>query len=1171
MAILGLFIFSNSQVLAGEISYVNFDILVAIYRGQTPHGQYTPEQVQDIYVNMEKVREFYWRNSGGAVNLKLAFMEINETKVPEDYDGLGLKIQVVVDDLRERGVTNDQYDAVMCFDISAGGNFGGATLWELGSTKYSWTGAIDVWTPLHELHHSLEAMVNQSGFDYLDVHPNFVGIYGGNFDVNAYIFRNWPRLHWFELKPPWGTPVTTSDSDGDGLADNDPQAFLDEVRFGTNPSLSDTDGDGLSDLQEACASQDRSANPLNPDTDNDGINDGNDNCPTYAVNKWIPRYSPTLDGNIEPEWPAFYNYTAEGITTYLTWDSVGIHVAVRMLNPKPIKIYIDANHDGWLRGPSNDPTAADYNSIADNYEVIIDPVQKLVVTAHCRYPETKIWAGSPVWEETLIQPSHILLAVNVDSTEIELTIPKNASTYLVPESGQSIGITFNSGDKWFFDREHLVEVNLVDTVPEDLASPLMPTLTNPEDGHTVDLANPQVTFGWLPVFDTGPAGLKGYQFQLSELVTFEAPLVDIMTANNQYSIALPHQGTYYWRVRSKDNAGNMSAFTATKVVRYKNRPPELAPIGDKVVNECHLLEFSITATDLEGDELIYMAASNLPEGASFDPLTQIFSWTPDCAQAGTYPGVHFEVYSTNSGGSYSDCSDFEEITITVNDVTIDDHTPPSTPIVADQGQFAAQNCLYASWQSVESESAIVEYQYRITEDSTSGRVVVDWTSAGNSWYVYTNTEGLGLQDGHIYYYGVKARNCVGLWSDIGYSDGVIVDKTPPTIPGIPRLSSGTNPNNTGTYSITWTASTDNAGGSGLKGYYVTRNRQRITSFVTTNSYSEYNLPEGTYIYQVFAEDNVGNASGLSGKSQPIVVDKTPPVPPGIPYLSKGTNPNNTGTYSISWTASSDTGGSGLKEYQVYRNGSKIPTQIPITANSYSENNLPEGSYTYTIIAIDNAGNASSLSAASQPTVVDKTPPTGTIIINNDAAYTNTTSVTLNLSAIDTGGSGLDKMQFSNNGTTWSTTEVYATKKAWVLTTGDGIKTVYAKFKDLAGNWSTPVSDTIILDTTKPTITNILDSPDPFYTTKGQVSKISYTLADNLSSSLNVSIYVYTYTGTLVRTLGPYKQALGSNFTTWDGKDSKGAYVTNSFYKYQIKATDQAGNSTTSSYYYVTKM
>ncbi len=57
----------------------------------------------------------------------------------------------------------------------------------------------------------------------------------------------------------------------------------------------------------------------------------------------------------------------------------------------------------------------------------------------------------------------------------------------------------------------------------------------------------------------------------------------------------------------------------------------------------------------------------------------------------------------------------------------------------------------------------------------------------------------------------------------------------------------------------------------------------------------------------------------------------------------------------------------------------------------------------------------------------------------------------------------------SNTTTCSTWETYAPSKSWTLTTGDGSKTVYAWFKDVAGNADTsPYSSAIILDVTPPT-------------------------------------------------------------------------------------------------------
>jgi uncharacterized secreted protein with C-terminal beta-propeller domain len=89
-----------------------------------------------------------------------------------------------------------------------------------------------------------------------------------------------------------------------------------------------------------------------------------------------------------------------------------------------------------------------------------------------------------------------------------------------------------------------------------------------------------------------------------------------------------------------------------------NQSPILRAIGNKSVNEGADLNFTISATDLDGDALTY-SASNLPSGASFNASTHIFSWTPTYNQSGRYSNVHFEV----TDGSLTD---FENITIIVN-------------------------------------------------------------------------------------------------------------------------------------------------------------------------------------------------------------------------------------------------------------------------------------------------------------------------------------------------------------------------------------------------------------------------------------------------------------------------------------------------------------------------
>lgn len=117
------------------------------------------------------------------------------------------------------------------------------------------------------------------------------------------------------------------------------------------------------------------------------------------------------------------------------------------------------------------------------------------------------------------------------------------------------------------------------------------------------------------------------------------------------------------------------------------------------------------------------------------------------------------------------------------------------------------------------------------------------------------------------------------------------------------------------------------------------------------------------------------------------------------------------------------------------------------------------------------------------TYLDTTPPSGWMIVNGDACCTSITSVLLTLSAADEGsGMASGKMQFANSTTppsSWSSLETYRTQKSWTLSSGQGTKTVWARFQDAAGNYSTPTSDTILLDQTVPTVALSTTSPNPF--------------------------------------------------------------------------------------------
>ena len=186
------------------------------------------------------------------------------------------------------------------------------------------------------------------------------------------------------------------------------------------------------------------------------------------------------------------------------------------------------------------------------------------------------------------------------------------------------------------------------------------------------------------------------------------------------------------------------------------------------------------------------------------------------------------------------------------------------------------------------------------------------------------------------------------------------------------------------------------------------------------------------------------------------------------------------------------------------NNNSNQTTLTVDNDDFKQIRLPDGNWVkgghakftvtkngnYDFLGITNDGNYISNSFA-------------VTNLKNDLLTTGSTNVKLALSSTDT-LSGVESMCFKNDGDKdWSKYEPYNNSKDWTLKDGDGIKTVFAKFKDKAGNESVEVFDNIYLDKKGPDIQRVLINRGEEWSKSSSVTVDVYA-SDNRS---NISYFL----------------------------------------------------------------
>jgi beta propeller repeat protein len=179
-----------------------------------------------------------------------------------------------------------------------------------------------------------------------------------------------------------------------------------------------------------------------------------------------------------------------------------------------------------------------------------------------------------------------------------------------------------------------------------------------------------------------------------------------------------------------------------------------------------------------------------------------------------------------------------------------------------------------------------------------------------------------------------------------------------------------------------------------------------------------------------------------------------------------------------------------------------------------------------------------------------TPWTTRFHINNAVAWARSDKV--KLSPYARGKSGITTGMLIWNQGAGGTWEAYTTlKDPWYLSSGDGIKTVYVKFRDIDGNESPIVSDKITVDTHGP----VCKALKTVTVAKGDTATIAYRVDDGLATQADVTIRIKNKAGATVQIL-----VLGRRATNKALNQRFICDLASGSYSIAISAKDQAGNA-----------
>jgi len=550
--------------------------------------------------------------------------------------------------------------------------------------------------------------------------------------------------------------------------------------------------------------------------------------------------------------------------------------------------------------------------------------------------------------------------------------------------------------------------------------------------------------------------------------------------------------------------------------------PTLSVVGS--ITDLHLSGYNITYTSTAGGTVTIDTGTQSRDNYLFGILSNLAD--------GVY-GIN--ISATDLAGNISNTV----ITFTI------DTTPPIVKIQspAVNGIFGGVNAAIPI-TAIVSDINLAQYSIRTGEGDTQSTIFLSTLSPTTQplyiWDVSNITDGT---------YNIMLSAVDKAGNSASDTTSVIIDNTPPvTLITIPQ----TNAIIGGPVDVIGTASDTNLvmyeldissgiGNDAYKWATIISGTASITDSTIANLNTIY--PNGYYTLRLFAMDIANN---ISEYDVPIKYEIAPPEPPTDLTASAKLS-----DVMLEWLPSPSMFIAG---YNVYRSGVQINT-TPVTDTTYVDLGLPDGAYTYTVTAINEAG-AESWPSNLASISVDTTPPFTELINPHNGQYVAGT-----VSIVGIAYSALDFSSYTleiGEGISPSSWNIlvnspvavnYGTLADWDTSSyKQGIPyTMQLTASDIHGN-ARGVSITVIVDNTAP-------SGPLNLTASTYVSDV--TLNWNASNDADIAGYILYRNDQIANAFGQPGTNLTPYLITTTSYIDKS--LPNGTYTYYVIAMDYAGN------------